>query len=177
MKKLRIGKILLVATVVVLSSIVLMGVYFAYQLINPPISRERMMRIFSSDLRLLNEAVANIRDIGYSNIYISRGMERGEMSVRGQRVEINDFSTALIINLLMMRGYRVIVKNENEIRFQRWSNLDNGRGFVYSFDGSVPIAREGGLMFLTHIEPMSVPHWFYFEEDFNLWRVQRRADD
>ena len=56
-------------------------------------------------------------------------------------------------------------RDRNTIYFQRWSNLDNGRGVAYSIDGSTPT-----LQFLTKLEPLSESNWYYYEEDYNEWK-------
>ena len=92
-----------------------------------------------------------------------------EVGVRGAYVSIKDEDARNAMNLLLRNGYEMIVRNGNFIIFLRWSNMDNGRGIVYSTDGTLP--DELILPFLTKLEPMSVDGWFYYEENFNEFRI------
>ena len=80
---------------------------------------------------------------------------------------ISDKEVKNALNTLIDYGYSSIRKSENTIIFIRWTNLDNGRGIVYSTDGEEP-----NLQFLTKLEPLSKVNWYYYEEDFNKWRLQ-----
>ena len=43
--------------------------------------------------------------------------------------------------------------------------MDNGGGIAYSIDNNKQV-----LQFLIKLEPLSIPQWYYYEEDFNEWK-------
>lgn len=130
-----------------------------------PIDREEMEKYFQNDYEhifLIEEYFANSQ---YDEVYITNTMDSEKMSVSGIDIEIENTDIVKAINSLKNNGYNVIGKDHNTVYFQRWSNLDNGRGIVYSIDGSEPM-----LQFLTKLEPLSKLNWYYYEEDFNEWK-------
>lgn len=44
-----------------------------------------------------------------------------------------------------------------------------GVGVAFSLDGSVP--DESAITFLTKIEPLEDEGWYYYESDYNEWKV------
>jgi len=103
--------------------------------------------------------------------------KRGVMGtgMRDVYVEIDNDYARSAMDLLLRRGYQIITKRGNFIVFLRWSNLDNGRGVVYSINGTLP--DESVLPFLTRLEPLSYDGWFYYEEDFNEFRIRHQSTD
>jgi len=71
--------------------------------------------------------------------------------------------------LFEKRGYSVISKNGNTIYFQKWTRgADLGIGIAYSINGEdKPI-----LDFLTKLEPLSEKNWYFYEADYNEWRIK-----
>ena len=65
------------------------------------------------------------------------------------------------LKVLWHQGYEVIAKDENSIIFQKWSNLDSGKGIVYIIDNHYPT-----IQFLTSLAPLSEAGegWYYYEE-------------
>ena len=85
---------------------------------------------------------------------------------------VDDEDTLDALNHLFQNGYRVIGKGGNGVYFQRWANLDVGRGIVYSIDGNTP--DESSLEFLTEIKSLSEERWYFYIEDFNEWKRRNR---
>ena len=83
------------------------------------------------------------------------------------QVLIKDEQIMHSINTLISRGYDVITKDNNTVSFQRWSNLDAGRGIAFSIDGTQP-----NLQFITKLEKIRESNWYYYEEDFNEWNLK-----
>jgi len=143
-------------------------------IVGPAISINKMERIFIEDYELLSNAVhclIEIKDLEYDSIYIDDTMKNGEISNAGKHVEIKDIEMIKVINTLKRKGYKIIHKNENVIRFERWSRFENERGIVYSIDGSKPSDDAKGIQFLIESVPLSEPNWYYYEADYNEWRV------
>lgn len=152
--------VILVILIITIGSITIDGDFF-----NFPIGKEKMESIFIQDQKRLTTVTNFLANSDYDNVYIPDTMEDGEMSIDGTSVKINDVEVVEAINTLKKQRYNVIEKDGNTIYFQRWSNLDKGRGIVYSINDNEPI-----LQFLTKIEPLPEPHWYYYEEDYNEWR-------
>ena len=84
------------------------------------------------------------------------------------RIPIDDERYLVVIQNLFNRGFRVISKDEKAVSFLRWSTRNHGRGIVYSLDGTTP--DEESLTFLTEIEPLTEDRWYFYVEDFHVWR-------
>ena len=65
------------------------------------------------------------------------------------------------------RKYEVVRKNDKTILFQLWANLDVGKGVVYVSSGEEP-----SIEFLTKYEKLDKENWFYYESDFNKWKLE-----
>ena len=65
------------------------------------------------------------------------------------------------------RKYQVITKKDNTIMFQLWANLDVGKGVVYVSNGETP-----SIEYLTKYEKLDKENWFYYEADFNEWKLK-----
>lgn len=101
----------------------------------------------------------------FSVIYISPSTESGIMYADGQDAVIKNMHVIHAIENLKEQDCEIIKKNGNTISFQIWSDLDSGRGVVFSTDRSKPT-----LQFLTKLEELCEDNWYYYEEDFNEWR-------
>ena len=150
------------------------------------LTEEQMEEVFNSDYKLLEETVEYLIDLNCSNFHVTKGMKNGEIfdSSDGQII-IEDTNLINLINKLKKRNYRIIEKKDNIIIFLRCSHMDNGSGFIYSIDGVEPnygvdpknplygsTASPTQIMFLTKLEPLSKLNWYYYEEDYNEWRVR-----
>ena len=142
-----------------------------------PPDKNKMERYFKqdkSDIILITEYLINsdylkIRindsDISNKKIFMFTGLETGNVEIT------NDTVVQAINRLYKKRGYSVIGRNGNTIHFQKWTRLmDFGSGIAYSIDGSKPTEDEIG--YLTHLEPLSESKWYFYEEDYNEWRLQ-----
>jgi len=132
----------------------------------------RMEMSLRKNEMLFDNVIEYLIATGFDNITIWRtNVSRGnliEMSVGFDRAFVSDEDVTESIHLLFQRGYRIISRNEYVVKFQRWSNLDAGRGIVYSINGNTP--REDAMNFLVEILPLSQEGWYFYIEDFNEWR-------
>jgi hypothetical protein len=146
-------------------------IFFLIMYQGPPMSKSAMERGFNknkADMLLVANFLVNS---GYDSIYIPDFDKSCTMSVFSEHtdVTVDDSEVAAAINrLINWRGYRVISKGENVVNFFRWGNKVNYRGVVFSIDGEIP--DEASFTFLTHIEPLTEPDWYYYEEDLNEWK-------
>jgi len=161
-----VGLVILWGGFLLVSSLIIGGVF------SQPIGKEKMVKIFDEDHELIAIVTNYLANSGYEKVYIPSTTESGEMSNSGTSVKIDDVEVVEAINTLKKRGYSVIGKDSNTIHFQRWSNLDNGRGIAYSINGNEPT-----LQFLTKLEPLSEPNWYYYEEDFNEWKMKNEPQE
>ena len=140
----------------------------------PSIGFEQMEEIFVEDYELLDTVVQFLVGSDYENVSIRRGdIANGEMHVSGiGSVPIEDVSVLEALEELANRGYSVIIMSNNTIMFQRWATRDSGRGVAFSMDGNDPV-----LQFLTRLEPLPKPNWFYYEDDFREWQRRREQED
>jgi hypothetical protein len=137
----------------------------------PPMSKSAMERDFNknkADILLVTNFLVNS---GYDSIYIPNFDKSCTMSITSEHTDVmvDDSEVAAAINrLINWRGYKVISTTENTVEFSRWASKVNYRGVVFSIDGEIP--DETSFMFLTHIEPLTEPNWYYYEEDLNEWK-------
>ena len=90
------------------------------------------------------------------------------------RVLIEDEEASEALRSLFNRGFLAMHRGDGNVVFLRWRTLREGRGIVYSLDGSTP-QESGGLTFLVEIEPLSEEGWYFYVDNFNVWRARNRA--
>lgn len=130
-----------------------------------PVNYENINKIFEKDKENLFVVSNYFEKIYYKKIYISTSMQKGTMSIDGVHEYIQVPEIIQAIEDLKRKGYSVIGKSGNTIFFQKWSNLDSGRGIAYSVDGKQP-----QLEFLVKYKLLSEDNWYYYEEDVNEWK-------
>ena len=83
--------------------------------------------------------------------------------IKDQKV-VDDLKT-----LFEEKGYEVIGKNNNTIYFQKWSRgADLGIGLAYLID----LDANSDLEFLVKLEPLLEKNWYFYESDYNEWRLR-----
>jgi hypothetical protein len=149
-------------TLIVLAVIVVIlvaGVIFLHILFPTPLSKEATEQDFvknQDSILLVTDYLIKLKD---TSIYFSISDSNGYAAIEEAQV-------ANAIKKLFSNGYSAIFKSGNTIHFQRSTRFtDFGSGVAYSIDGSEP-----QLQFLTKLEPLSEPNWYYYEEDFNEYK-------
>jgi len=134
-----------------------------------PLSEEQIETIFERDYELLFAVVSYLKNSDLNEVFIVYWTQDIE--------KITDAEIVEAIYTLKTLGFRSIGKRENTIRFQSFpqsGGLIRGSGFMsgiaYSIDGREPT----GINFLTRLEPLSAPNWYYYEDDYNEWRDRNR---
>lgn len=118
-----------------------------------------------------------LSELPYSDIYINKselndltmfaGLEHGYIPIQDTDV-VNALCT-----LFDKKICSVIGRYENTIHFQcHTRGMDFGSGIAYSIDGAAPI-----LQFLTYTEDLPNSQWYYYEEDFNKYKMDHQATD
>lgn len=141
----------------------------------PRISQKKVEKIFLNDFEALAIIVDYMEKSEYTDIsiwdsdYIYDEGEYGTWFVsENGKQKIKDKEIVNILDMLFkQKKYEVISKVGNTISFQLWSNRDQGRGIAYTLDGNAPT-----LDYLTRFEKLKNENWYYYEEDFNEWKVR-----
>jgi len=124
--------------------IIFLGLYFTIQIFgglyiggffNPPITEQDMIGLFAKDKQILIESANAL--IGKDDIYLILTDDANKEELTG------------IYKQLSNNGYEIIFKNDDYVAYQKWSNIDEGRGFVYSYNDTLP-----SLQFLTKLIPL-----------------------
>lgn len=199
MKKLKALMFILIAIIVVVIFLMksalmikinefVIGGFMIGGLFNPPISQEKVEKIFLTDYEYVFELVEYMKSSKYDNIiinlndYIHNYEDYGTWFVYdedGQHIhdeeeqgvqKIADENIVEILDILFkQKKYQIITKDDDTISFQLWSNLDKGIGFAYTLNGDIP-----EIQFLTKFEKLKKENWYYYEDDFNEWRLQNK---
>ena len=168
------GSVALILVIVFL--IIAFPIFYFFYIMAPP---WQGINQTEKDFRKNEDLIELVKDYfaqsEYDSISITSSMERGAMFVNivGQSyVTIRNEEVIEAIMQLHKKGYSSISKKSNGISFVRWTGKDVGKGVVYSIDGHEP--DKSSFDFLTKIEPLSENGWYYYEEDFNEWRIRNR---
>ena len=87
----------------------------------------------------------------------------------GRYEEITDRRVKKAVDRLRSRGVdNIHWDGENSTHFLVWTFfMDFGAGIVYTNDSS----KEPHVQFLTKAEHLSLDGWYYYEADYNEWRL------
>jgi len=170
MKKIaKIAIILLVAVSVMYSLSQIFIIIMLSGIWRPPISQRKMTKLFEQDFEELLIVKNYLDESVYSDIVIHEYMDSDLMATMDENVAIDDPCVVDALKSLKKKRYSTIWKSSNTIEFQRWYNLDNHRGIVFSMDGNVP-----DIQFLTKLVQLSETDWYYYESDYNEWRLHNK---
>lgn len=114
----------------------ILGGMFIGGLLNPPTNEKDMIELFDKDKEILCKSADDLSEKG--DIYLC-------LDEDSSKEELTEISKKLYD-----RGYEIISKNDTCVSYQKWSNLDAGRGFVYSYNGTEP-----SLQFMTKLIPLN----------------------
>lgn len=129
-------------------------------------------KVFSRDYTSLSLVADYLVSLEHDSVYIPSEYPDGEILASGTICFIDNDDIVNAIAILREAGCSVIDKDAGVITFVYWSTSDVGKGFAYSSDGSDP-----QLQFQTYLEKLSMENWFYYEEDFNLWRLENQESN
>jgi len=151
-------------------SVLILGGFF-----HPRIYAEQIEDIFVEDYDLLALVVQFFEDSSHGNVYFRREYMNYSILFTdgGDRIDVEDNYELEIVRQLMHRGYSVIGTRGNTVYFLRWAGRDRGSGIAFSMDGNEPTSE--AITFLTRLEPLTKPNWYFYESDFREWDRQRRA--
>ncbi len=173
----RRRKIIGLSIIVVLALAVIAGlVSFTIYTLNPP-DENRMKTYFIQDYDDIITVAEYLNNSFYSSVYISKSnIIKGQMftGINTRHVKIEDKEISKVLQRLMIkRGYRYIGKSDNTIRFTQWAFGDEERGIAYSVNAE----EKPTVQYLTKLEPLSEAGWYYYEADYNVWRINQDIKD
>ncbi len=133
-----------------------------------PLDKDRAERYFNRDKEDILLVTQYFVNSGYSNILIHDA--NGNISIGYNSLMITDETVKKAVNnLIDKRGYISMERTDNTISFAMWCRLsDVSRGIAYSIDKE----HEPTLEYLTELEPLEEDGWYYYEDDYNEWRVR-----
>jgi hypothetical protein len=159
-------KIFVKVTLIILAliALILIAVVIFLRILFPaPLSKEATEKDFvknQDNISLVTRYLINCKDSIYIPVADSKEV-----------ANIEDSQVVNAIEILFSKGYSVISKDKNTIQFQRSTRfMDFGSGIVYSIDGSEP-----QLPFLTKLDSLSDPNWYYYEADFNEFKKREQS--
>ena len=123
----------------------------------------------------LNTVAQYLKEYPYPDILIDEEYQAdGTMKLLlSEPVAIENDEVVKAIDRLFAYGVTNIYKNEKENTIQLVKYIrfrDFNAGLLYSLDG----ANEPTHQYLTKLEPLSQEGWYYYEADYNEWRLQNR---
>jgi len=142
----------------------------------PPMNRGQVEKYFERNKELILLATGYLFDFECDSIFISSSEEEGYMYISGteggkKRIQIDNPDAAMSIATLRGDGYTVISKDKGVISYKCYPTmLSKSYGFAYSGDGSKPTVQ-----FITKLEWLSEPDWYYFETDYEKWRSRNSS--
>ncbi len=135
-------------------------------------SEKRTERIFERDYDELVQVVEYLNSL--ENTPYAHINADGTMTLEtAVKLEITDEQMLNLVLNLYKKGYDSIVKDDNNtIHFVRWTHRIFGwdKGFAFSIDGSGEL---GSIEYLVDQKPLSKTNWYYFESDFEEWRLNQ----
>ena len=141
--------------------------FVIYLMLQPrAITKDAMEQEFVENREMILEVVEFFEEQEWETITIWKTHYEGDMFVYGvpgksSYVPIENQHIAEVITLLFEEyNFTIISKEVDEVYFQRWADLDTGRGVVYSPNGE-PTEDE----FITILEPLQEEGWYFYEDE------------
>lgn len=128
--------------------------------------------VFERDYSKLIDITDYLVSLEESIVYI----DYNPLEIKGEFGTPMEFDSPEIIqiaNELAEEGYYHIVKDNNVIVFDVWRKpigTEFEAGFAYSIDGTGDLSE---IQYLTKQCSLSKENWYYYEEDYNEWRVRK----
>ena len=163
--------IVTIIVVLILACFIVPGLWIG-GVLTPSPGVKGITEIYQNNRDTLHNITQYLSNSEYDHIYITDTMEDGVMftGLESGNIAISDFGvTEDIKDIMGNHKCNVINKYDNVIVFQVWAAKDKSAGVVYSVDGNTPEVE-----FLTKIQRLKDDDWYYYEEDFNKWKLQNK---
>jgi hypothetical protein len=161
-------KILAVTAIILQIGLIIIGAMFAYVISSvisffAPLPQKDVVRDFTDNYANIVTVTEYLVNSDESNIYI-----RNESDIEALFADTHGGDDAKeAFCTLYEKGFDRINKECGTVQFRRSSRLEYGNGVLYSVGGS-----EIDIQFLTKLVPLAEENWYYYEEDYNEWRVR-----
>ena len=136
------------------------------------LQEDQIDSVFEQDYVLIQDIAKYL--LSLEEPYVGIDLKRNEVkSEFGEPMKFQSSEIEELVGELKEKGYYHIQKKENVVVFDVWRrrfNVEFESGFVYSVDGSGDLSA---IQFLISQRPLSEESWYYYEVDFNEWRVKR----
>lgn len=101
--------------------------------------------------------------------YTVRAVAADNLTIQRETFSIADDTVkASVRQLFWQAQVKSIHKSGDTVIFLRWTRLmDFGSGFAYAASGEV----SSDIDYLTHAAAMPDTGWYYYESDYNKWRL------
>ncbi len=127
---------------------------------------------FEQDYEQINDVTSYLLSLEESTVYIE--WKPTEIKGRfGKPMLFQSSKIEEIVEELEKAGYHCIEKTNNVVIFDIWRKPfkeEFEAGFVYSVDGTGDLSA---VQFLTYQRPLLKENWYYYESDYNEWRVNQ----
>jgi len=124
---------------------------------------------FEEDIDDLQPVADYLCDFDYDYVIIENSKDIMIVD-GGERKPIANVDVKEIVESLFSKGYQRLAKNYNTIKFHRWDksfDMEFQAGFAFVCDGSEDL----DISFVIHQEPLSKDNWYYYEANYNEYRL------
>ncbi len=130
---------------------------------------QTIMKIFESERASFITIADYLKGLSYSSCFIDD--QNGFFFADFKYHEIYDSAVIEAIKCLWACGCTHISKNSNNnsIAFELWSNNQEIDGGILT---CIHEGEEAKVEYMTEIQEIPFPNWYYYVEDYNKWRVE-----
>ena len=127
---------------------------------------------FEQDYAQIDDITKYLLSLEETDVNID--FEHNKMTVGlGKPMEFQSSEIKKIVGELEKKGYHQITKKDNVVIFDVWRkpfSAEYESGFVYSVDGTGDLSA---IQFLIYQRALSKENWYYYESNYNEWRVNQ----
>lgn len=156
----------LLMIVSILSSVVVMGACTTDQYIDSA----NIYMTFEDDFDELKYVADYLLSLDFHMIVIRNNYSPMTIDY-GEKMYIEDETVKETLGVLFKKGYLSISSLDNTICFERWKkrySYEYRSGFAFSCNETGNI----DIQYIINQEELSISNWYYYEEDYNEWRVR-----
>lgn len=135
------------------------------------IEKADVNEIFEKDYEQLHIVAEYLLSLDYTTIVIRTSYS--PMEVIGDKIEVDNKEAEKAISYLFRNGYLYIARSNTTVYYERWkkaSSYEFRAGFAYTTSSNGNI----NIQYLMKKQELSPDGWYYYEEDYNEWRVNNQ---
>lgn len=167
-------KILIIGGIVALCLVLLFGIHYLLTRYND--RAESLIHSNGDDFQIIADYLMSndcdsihIEAANETMLLMHESSNSINATIEKEYVTVSAEEVNRAIKAVMEKGCNKIYKNGDTVDFLMWTEItDFAAGIVY-------YTREKGtpdIQFLTKLEPLSRKGWYYYEEDYNEWRLK-----